>query len=750
MRFGRSAVRLKRFRTAWAAALSAAALALSAASGFAAKAPDPQPLAALAPVGGQVTVDADWFFFNMGTNPRITDVEFSTTEYYSTHEIIEGVLHVQVKTAEELNALSSPPPGRFTVDATVTMANDEGRTATGTIEFQTVYQQDAPAPLPPDELPDPAFSVTQVRTLPPGVMRSAQAALSFSNAGTNPRITGAEFSTTEWYDVHEIRAGILYVQPKTAAELSALPAPPPSTFTVDVTVTMANDEGRTASGTITFRTTYDRVLQPKRRVTPTLSAPGTYLANPGFQNSFTADFLFDNAGTNPRITGAEFSTTEYYKDHSISRGRLWVQAMTAAQLNALPTPPPSPITVDVAVTMANDEGQTASGTITLETTYDRVEPPQSSAPPVPAPTFTGTAPINAHPGTQVEVWIRSEFDNPGTNPRFTDVTFSTTEYYSSHYIHTYAASEETGGPTLHVTAKTHAELNALPTPPPSPFTVTADVTMTNDEGQTATGTLTFQTSYITASGSNPTPVPANAVTRELPAGAGFIVKVLPIFPLGGTNPGLTSVEFSTTEYYSMHDYSSGRRHGPPQLYVTAKTSEQLNALPTPPPTPFTVTVDMTLTNDEGETVSGTMAFTTTYIRNETEEEAAPEPTFSVTGTKTVSPGFQINVSADEAFANAGTNPRITAAEFSTTEYYDIHRIADGGLWIGAKTAAALNALPTPPPSPFTVDVAVTMTNDEGQTASGTITVETTYERALTSTPAPGQTPTEGGPADPPQ
>ena len=747
MKFGRSAFRLKRFRSAWAAALGAAALALSAASGFAAMAP--QSLSALAPVGGEVTVDADWFFFT-GTNPRITGAEFSTTEYYSTHEIIEGVLFVQVKTAEELNALPSPPPGRFEVEATVTMANDEGRTATGTITFQTEYQRDAPATLPPDELPDPTFSVTQVRTLPPGVMRSAQAALSFANAGTNPRITGAEFSTTEWYNVHEIREGILYVQPKTAAELSALPAPPPSTFTVDVTVTMANDEGRTASGTITFRTTYDRVSQPKQRVTPTLSAPGTYLANPGYLNSLTADFLFDNAGTNPRITGAEFSTTEYYKDHSVGRGRLWVQAMTAAELNALPAPPPSPFTVDVAVSMTNDESQTASGTVTLETTYERVEPSQEPTEPSgPEPTFTRTAPINAHPGTVVEVWVRAAFDNPGTNPRFTDVTFSTTEYYSSHYIYTYAASEHTGGPSLYITAKTHAELNALATPPPNPFTVTADVTMTNDEGHTATGTLTFQTSYITASGSDSTPVPADAVTRELPAGAGRKYEILPLFPLGGTNPGLTSMVFSSTEYYSMHDYSSGRRHGRPELYVTAKTSEELNALATPPPTPFTVTVDVTLTNDEGETVSGTIAFTTTYIRTET-EEVTPAPTFSVTGTRTASPGFQINVGADEAFANAGTNPRITDAVFSTTEYYDLHRVTGGRLWIGVKTAAELNALSPPPPSPFTVDVTVTMTNDEGQTASGTIKVETTYERALTSTPAPGQTPTRGEPVGPPQ
>ena len=42
---------------------------------------------------------------------------------------------------------------------------------------------------------------------------------------------------------------------------------------------------------------------------------------------------------------------------------------------------------------------------------------------------------------------------------------------------------------------TNAELNALDPRPDNPFTFTADVTMTNDEGQTASGTLTFETTY---------------------------------------------------------------------------------------------------------------------------------------------------------------------------------------------------------------------------------------------------------------
>ena len=46
-----------------------------------------------------------------------------------------------------------------------------------------------------------------------------------------------------------------------------------------------------------------------------------------------------------------------------------------------------------------------------------------------------------------------------------------------------------------VEPKTEAQLNALASPPDWRFEVTVEATMTNDEGQTATGTLTFVTTY---------------------------------------------------------------------------------------------------------------------------------------------------------------------------------------------------------------------------------------------------------------
>ena len=178
----------------------------------------------------------------------------------------------------------------------------------------------------------------------------------------------------EYYSFGQISEGVLWVRARNDAELNALPAPPPSPFTVDVTVTMANDEGRTASGTIAFETPYERATpeQPDEAPAPTFSETEALRdADPRFWKQIRADDVFDNAGTNPRITAAVFFTTEYYSVHKVNEGRLWVRPKTSEELNALPSPPRCPFTVDASVTMLNDEGQTATGTITFETTYER-------------------------------------------------------------------------------------------------------------------------------------------------------------------------------------------------------------------------------------------------------------------------------------------------------------------------------------------------------------------------------------------
>lgn len=51
------------------------------------------------------------------------------------------------------------------------------------------------------------------------------------------------------------------------------------------------------------------------------------------------------------------------------------------------------------------------------------------------------------------------------------------------------------------------------------------------------------------------------------------------------------------------------------------TSAELSALSPQPPNPFEVTVDLTMENDEGQTASGTITFSTTWVR----DDAGPTP-----------------------------------------------------------------------------------------------------------------------------
>ena len=108
----------------------------------------------IAPPGIAVIVQARGWYgegaIGEGTNPRITEATFSTTAYCDLHEIRDGRLWVQAKTAADLNALSAPPPDPFEVTVDVSMTNDEDRIITGTITFETRYLRTATTPVPSD------------------------------------------------------------------------------------------------------------------------------------------------------------------------------------------------------------------------------------------------------------------------------------------------------------------------------------------------------------------------------------------------------------------------------------------------------------------------------------------------------------------------------------------------------------------------------------------------------------------------
>ena len=210
-------------------------------------------------------------------------------------------------------------------------------------------------------------------------------------------------------------------------------------------------------------------------------------APPGLALGIHADEVFHNPGTDPEITEAEFSTTLWYSTHEVSDGRLLLQARTEEELNALASPPPSPFEVTVDVTMENAEGQTASGALTFQTTYERT----SSTPwePPPEPTFSHSGTISAAPGAVTTVLIDDLFDNPGTNPRFVGVGF-----HSTTYLEFYDIPEATPD-RFTVEIMNERDLSALSPQPPRPFSFQADVSMENDEGQTASGTVTFSTTW---------------------------------------------------------------------------------------------------------------------------------------------------------------------------------------------------------------------------------------------------------------
>ena len=112
------------------------------------------------------------------------------------------------------------------------------------------------------------------------------------------------------------------------------------------------------------------------------------------------------------------------------------------------------------------------------------------------------------------------------------------------------------------------------------------------------------------------------------------------------------------------------------------------------------------------------------------------------------PGLLISVPAHgwygEWIGGEGTNPRVTEATFSTTDYYDTHTVRDGRVWVQAKSAADLNALAVPPPKSFEVTVDISMNNDEDRAISGTIVFRTRYARNETTPSPPDTEETSGG------
>ena len=227
-------------------------------------------------------------------------------------------------------------------------------------------------------------------------------------------------------------------------------------------------------------------------------APDMINAPAGTIVSVKAEDAFDDAGTSPEYTSAVILFRDYVESHSTSTdyegiSRFFLRIKSAETLNALPTPPANPIHTVATVTIKNDEGQTLSRSLTFVTRYRRIA---SSVPGSGQPTaIVRTLPFQAPAGSSgVGILPDDVFDNAGTNPVFTEVTFSPADYYAEYGIHDSPGATYHG--TIYLTVKSNRQLNALPSPPDSPLEVTATVTMTNDEEQTATATFTISTEYL--------------------------------------------------------------------------------------------------------------------------------------------------------------------------------------------------------------------------------------------------------------
>ena len=195
-----------------------------------------------------------YVFNNAGTNSRWSAATFSNPEYYDDSSGIQSnpkALFIRLKTAADLNALNPLPPATITSTVTVTMTNDENQTATTTVNLQSQHWGRIEPP------PGPTLSVTS-QGAPPDVSATGYASYFFSNAGAGARLTAVSFSTMDYYNA--TRTGLfgpyLDVTAKTSEELSAMDSPPPNPFTVQVELTMTNDAGQTATGTVDYVTRY--------------------------------------------------------------------------------------------------------------------------------------------------------------------------------------------------------------------------------------------------------------------------------------------------------------------------------------------------------------------------------------------------------------------------------------------------------------------------------------------------------------
>ena len=234
--------------------------------------------------------------------------------------------------------------------------------------------------------------------------------------------------------------------------------------------------------------------------------------------------------------------------------------------------------------------------------------------------------VSAPAGTLVSYTASGIFEDAGTNPKFTGVYPLFDEYIEQYYTGTDPAD---GTSRFYLRVMSADALNALPSPPSNPIHTMVTVSITNDEGQTFTRSITFETRYRRIASYGPGPGQPTAVARSTlfmaPPGSTVGISPHDVFDHAGTNPVFTEVNFSTTDYYQefkIHD-SPRDYHTHGTISLTVKDNDQLNALPSPPRSPFQVIATLTMTNDEKQTATARLGITTQYLRNAADDGVEP-------------------------------------------------------------------------------------------------------------------------------
>ena len=217
---------------------------------------------------------------DLGTDARLTGVEWSTTDYAAPGQaigVVEGVadrLFYRNKTGDELNRMADPPPSPFFVTATVSMENDEGETVTGCeYVFGTGYHRDPDEPEEP-ETPEPptpkptVFDPNDPNTwhlvkrpaqrlfetnAPPGVTSTIFPEFLFDNPGRNLRFTSVRFDTQGPFNIDRTQwsESLLEVTALTAEQLEEQFGELRQ-IKVKATITVQNDLGLNGTAVLTY------------------------------------------------------------------------------------------------------------------------------------------------------------------------------------------------------------------------------------------------------------------------------------------------------------------------------------------------------------------------------------------------------------------------------------------------------------------------------------------------------------------